>query len=68
MRSLKGPTVIFPPFLASGKGSEFLFARKSYFLVQMKKYLIRYEANLVKARAKHLAKLAANPQGLPTKT
>jgi len=58
MRSIKGPTVIIPAAL-SGPGNEFAFARKAYYLTQMRKYLVGYEGKMVKSRAKYLAKQAA---------
>lgn len=67
MRSIKGPTVIIPGVL-SGPGNEFAFARKAYYLTQMRKYLVAYEGKMVKARAKYIAKQAATQTGPPLAT
>jgi len=64
MPSIKGPTVIIPAVL-SGPGNEFAFARKAYYLTQMRKYLVGYEGKMVKSRAKYLAKQKATSMGPP---
>jgi len=59
MRSIKGPTVIYPSFL-NGVGAEYDYARKAYYLSQLKKYIVNYEAKLVKSRARTFVKRKEN--------
>jgi len=55
MRSIRAPTVVLPSYL-QGSGPEIELAAKSYFIIELEKWITQYKDRLVKSRARYLAR------------